>query len=90
MPSLESILVALIVLACAVFSLWRLLSAPLRLRVLDWLPAGLGRSESGWAGRLRRKALAELSGGCGACARGSSALTSAAPHANRRPVGPRR
>jgi hypothetical protein len=89
MATLESLLVALIVLACALFSLWRLLSARLRLQLLDWLAAALGRPDRGWRGRLRRKALAELAGGCGACARAPRKLTEVSPHANRRPAAPR-
>jgi len=67
--TLESLIVALIVIACAVFSVWRLLSARLRLRLIDALPRSLGAAERGWRGRIRQKTLASLSGGCGTCAK---------------------
>src|ERR1700739_4532303 len=59
--TVESALVGIIVAVCAVFSAWRLMSIRLRLKTLDAL-SGL----PGVAG-LRRKTLAKMSGGCGAC-----------------------
>lgn len=69
MAAFESLLAGLIVLGCAAFSVWRLMSVRLRLRALDVLsrlPAGAGGR---LAMALRRKTLAKLSagGGCAAC-----------------------
>ena len=70
----EYILVALIVIACSVFSTWRLLSARMRLRLLDALSTltgkagdGVERTDSGWLSHLRRKTVAQLGSGCNSC-----------------------
>ncbi len=94
MASLETVLAVLIVIACAAFSLWRLMSARLRLRlldlrVLDSLRGGRA-PQAGWRARLREKALAELSGGCGACSRAPRSLTAVSPPASRKPAAPPR
>ena len=67
MAALQSILVALIVGACVIYSAWRLTSVRVHLRVLDVLGAvGEARPE-GWLGRLRNRELSKLGGSCGAC-----------------------
>lgn len=90
MVALESLLVTLIVIVCAAFSLWRLMSARMRLRILDYLTARVGRSDRGPLARIREKALAELGGGCGACTRAPRVFTAVSPPANRTPAAPRR
>jgi len=63
-------IVAVAVVASAAFSLWRLLAARQRLRLLDTI----GRTFPGLSarsrlfGKTRAKVLAELAHGCGACA----------------------
>jgi hypothetical protein len=63
--------VALIVGACSVFSAWRLLSARLRLQLLEFLSrlagGGADATNSRWLRYLRRKTVAQLGGGCNAC-----------------------
>jgi hypothetical protein len=69
MASLQSILVAVIVGVCVIYSAWRLTSVRVHLRVLDVLGA-FGASEArphGWLGRLRNRELSKLGGSCGAC-----------------------
>jgi hypothetical protein len=63
----ESLVVGLIVIVCATFSGWRLMSIRLRLKTLEALsalPAGPGGD---FVAKLRRRTLAKLSGGCAAC-----------------------
>ena len=70
----QGLLVALVVLACAVFSTWRLLSARLRLKVLDALARLPGFGASGWLAALRARTLAR-SPGCGSCAPATGAAS---------------
>jgi hypothetical protein len=86
----ESLIVGLIVAVCATFSVWRLLSIRLRLKTLDALavlPASLGGN---FVAQLRRKTLAKLSGGCGACQRATHTVNANVQPLNRRPDAPRR
>jgi hypothetical protein len=86
----ESLIVGLIVAVCATFSVWRLLSIRLRLKTLDTLavlPASLGGN---FVAQLRRKTLAKLSGGCGACQRATHTVNANVQPLNRRPDAPRR
>ncbi len=65
---LQDVLVGLLVAFSAGYSVWRLLPPLRRLQVLDGLeriPAGALRPV---LARARARALARLSGGCGACA----------------------
>jgi hypothetical protein len=66
MELIEAAAVALIVLASALYSAWRLTSARFHLRVIDSLGGVLGHPE--WLGTLRQNTLNKLSGGCGSCA----------------------
>jgi hypothetical protein len=63
---LEALIVAVLVTASILISAWRLSSAKLRLRVLEIVAP---RSTNAFVSRLRGNALAELTQGCGACAR---------------------
>jgi hypothetical protein len=86
---IESLFVGLIVAVCAIFSVWRLLSAKLRLKTLDalaFLPAAAGGT---LVTALRRKTLAKLSGGCGACARATHTLNANVQSLNQRSGAPR-
>jgi hypothetical protein len=64
---LENLAVTMLVAASALFATWRLLSARLRLRVLDILEPALGTLAGAALRRLRTRTLALLAGGCGAC-----------------------
>jgi uncharacterized membrane protein len=66
----EAAVVGLIVLASAVYSLWRLTSARFHLRVIDSLGAVLGNPP--WLANLHQNALKKVSGGCGSCASNTS------------------
>jgi hypothetical protein len=64
----QEILVGLIVVTCAMFSAWRLMSPAMRLRTLELVaPAaakvGLGASLT----RMRSKTIGQLAAGCSAC-----------------------
>lgn len=90
MAALESILVGLIVLGCALFSVWRLLPVRLRLKALEALsvlPASAGGNLVAW---LRRRTLAKLSGACDACARATQTLNVNAQPSNRSSGAPHR
>ena len=69
--TLQLLVVALLVGACAIYSTWRLLSARLRLRVLELLAGVPLLGRAAWIGALRSRVLAGV-GGCGGCA-GASA-----------------
>ena len=68
--TVQWLIVAVAVAAGAAFSIWRLLAARQRLRLLDTI----GRAFPGLSarsrlfGRMHAKVLAELAHGCGACA----------------------
>jgi hypothetical protein len=64
---LQEVLVGILVGACAVFSLWRLLSVRLRLRLLDALRVLPGASRARWLARLRQRSLAQFALACGSC-----------------------
>ena len=65
---LQGLIVGLVVLACAIYSTWRLLSARLRLRVLDALSVLPGLKAAAWFAALRARTLSKSAGGCGSCA----------------------
>jgi len=91
METLEYIMVGFIVFGCAVFSIWRLLSARLRLKALEALlsilPAG---ADGGLVAALRRRTLSKLSAGCGNCAHAAQTLNAGVRPLNRRSGAPRR
>ena len=90
MAALESLLVGLIVFGCTIFTVWRLMSVRLRLKtleVLSELPAGAGGN---FVALLRRKTLAKLSGGCGACHHATHTLNANVQSLNRSSGAPRR
>jgi hypothetical protein len=84
---LQEVLVAVLVTACALYSVWRLLSARLRLRCLDALSALPGARSVPWLMALRRRTLSGLGAGCGGCAQ---APTPGAVSRNQTSGAPRR
>ena len=72
---LQGLIVAVVVLLCALYSAWRLLSARLRMRLMDVLARVPGLGSASWFQALRSHAVAKLAAGCGSCA---PAATSAA------------
>lgn len=85
--ALQSVVVAVVVAACALYSAWRLLSLNLRLRLLDALASLPGVLTSPWLGALRARTLAQLASGCAGCA---GATPSAAARRNQTTGAPRR
>jgi len=82
----ESVIVAVIVAFCAVFSAWRLMSIRMRLKALDALSMLPGISN------LRRRTLARLSGGggCGSCQAATKTFNANGRSANQKPAAPHR
>jgi hypothetical protein len=78
---LQSVLVGLIVVCCAVFAAWRLASVSLRLRVLEALGALPSALTTPWLARLRARTLERAAGACAGCASGGALK----PDANLRP-----
>ena len=70
----QDFLVGLIVAVCVIFSVWRLLSPGLRLRVLDFTAPVLGRLSARMLARLRSRTIAQLAGGCGVCSQNKTAV----------------
>ncbi|MBV9345869.1 MAG: hypothetical protein JO341_10865 [Gammaproteobacteria bacterium] len=62
----QQILVAVLVLACALYSTWRLLGARTRLALLEALARRPGFAHAGWLARWRARAA--LAPGCAGCA----------------------
>jgi hypothetical protein len=85
---LENLLVGLLVAGSAIFSAWRLLSAKLRLRILDVVEPVLGKVSQRWVTRFRSKTLGQLAGGCGSCSRAPG--TAGLHRRGHRPSGPGR
>ena len=65
---LQQWLAGVLVLACALFAAWRLMSVALRLRTLDALGKLPGVARASWRARLRARLLARQSSACGGCA----------------------
>ena len=64
----QELLVTLIVVGCAVFSAWRLISPRLRLRTLDLITPVATRLGAGSAvSRLRSKVTGQLAASCSTC-----------------------
>jgi hypothetical protein len=88
--AVESLVVGLIVLSCTIFSAWRLMSVRLRLKTLEALSVLPPLAGGSLVAMLRRKTLAKLSGGCGACAQSTQTLNANVQSLNRKPGAPRR
>jgi hypothetical protein len=68
---LQIVVVTVLVVACALYSTWRLLSARLRLRLLELLGRLPGIGSSAWLLDWRAR-LSGGAGGCGACPAGAT------------------
>ena len=82
---LQEGLVGLLVAGCASYSVWRLASLSMRLRILALLAQLPGVTGAAWLERLRART--QLAGGCGGCA---GAPTPGAASRNQTPGGLRR
>jgi hypothetical protein len=76
---LQQLLVAVLVVACALFSAWRLLSVRLRLHTLDALEKLPLVRALPWLSRLRARMLARQLGACGGCSQGGPPAKSRLP-----------
>jgi hypothetical protein len=73
---LQQVVVAVLVIGCALFAAWRLSSVRLRLRALERLGGWPGLRRASWLVRLRERTRARELQACGGCAgatRGGSA-----------------
>ncbi|HEY2808796.1 MAG TPA: hypothetical protein VGI91_08365 [Steroidobacteraceae bacterium] len=73
--ALQVIAVAVLVSACAVYSLWRLLSGAARLRLLNVLATVPAVGSLGWFVALGQRTRARVGGGCGSCAASTTAAS---------------
>jgi hypothetical protein len=87
---LQGVVVALAITACLIYSLWRLASLKLRLRLLDALEHLPRALKGSWVATLRQRTFAQLAGGCAGCAAGGLATPGAAERPTRTPGAPRR
>ena len=71
-PIVQALIVAIIVVASAVYAAWRLMPARTRLRVLDAIRPSDGNAMGRWLLNLRKGLLNELTHGCGACSQASN------------------
>ena len=85
---LQQLLVGALVIACVLFSAWRLSSVRLRLRALDALGTWPGLGRAFWLVRLRERTLAQRLRACGGCSTHPIRRDAAAP--NRTPGALRR
>jgi hypothetical protein len=68
---LQQLLVGVLVIACALFSGWRLMTVRLRLRTLALLGMLPGVGRAAWLARLRERTLAQQLSACGGCSQAS-------------------
>jgi hypothetical protein len=73
--ALQVIVVAVVVSACLVYSIWRLLSGAARQRLLDLLTRVPGVAALGWFERLQARTLAKSGVGCGSCGASTTAAS---------------
>jgi hypothetical protein len=66
---LQTLIVAVIVLASAAFAGWRLSPARFKLRLLDRMKPDTAHFWGRWVARRRRRVAEELMHGCSACSR---------------------
>ncbi|HEU4627825.1 MAG TPA: DUF6587 family protein [Steroidobacteraceae bacterium] len=66
---LQTLIVAVVVLASAVFAAWRLSPARLKLRLLDRMRPDTAGFWGRWLARRRNRVAEELMHGCSACSR---------------------
>jgi hypothetical protein len=71
----QELLVAIIVVGCASFSAWRLMSPRLRLRTLDLIaPVATRLGAGSTVSRLRSQVSGQLGAGCGTCSHNKTAV----------------
>ena len=88
--ALQGVLVGAAVAACAIYSVWRLASLKLRLRVIDALARLPPAVTTPWLAVLRARTFARLAGGCAGCAAGGAPTRDAAARPNQTPGALRR
>ena len=71
-PIVQTLVVAVLVIASAVFAAWRVMPAKTKLRVLDGLKPTTSNAIGRRLLRLRSGVLAELTHGCGSCSQASN------------------
>ena len=64
---LQQVVVGVLVVACALYSAWRLAGARVRLRALERLERLPGLRGAAWLARLKARTLARFSAACGGC-----------------------
>jgi hypothetical protein len=84
----QEILVALLVVGCALYSFWRLATVNVRLRVLGRLEALPGARTA--LAPLKARTLAQMTSACGGCSPAGHAATPDAASRNRTPGALRR
>ncbi len=86
----QSVVVGVLVAACAIYSVWRLATLRLRLRVIGALGSLPPVLTTPWLAALKRRTLAQLAGGCAGCAAGGAPTRDAAARPNQTPGALRR
>ena len=71
-PIVQALIVAIIVVASAVFAAWRLMPARTRLRLIDGIKPSDGNALGRWLLNLRKGVVNELAHGCNACSQASN------------------
>jgi hypothetical protein len=67
----QILIVAILVMASAVYATWRLMPARTKLRILDGIKPSDGNAAGRWLLQLRKGVLAELTHGCASCSQAS-------------------
>ncbi|HXZ60440.1 MAG TPA: hypothetical protein VEG26_09675 [Steroidobacteraceae bacterium] len=88
--AVQGVLVGVVVVACVIYSAWRLASLKFRLRLIDALGALPPVLTARWLAALRQRTLAQLAGGCAGCAAGGGLTQDAAARPNQTPGALRR
>lgn len=65
--ALQQLLVALLVVTCALYSAWRLATVRVRLRWLELLAGFPGLARTRWLGQLQARTRAQSTAACGGC-----------------------
>lgn len=65
--ALQQLLVALLVVTCALYSAWRLATVRVRLRWLELLAGLPGLARTRWLGQLQARTRAQSTAACGGC-----------------------
>lgn len=87
MVILQATAAGVLVLASALYAVWRLAPGRSRMRLLGWIAGAFGGSGK-WVAKLRSEAAKEGAGACGSC--GSGGIRSRPAARTRTPAAPRR